>query len=89
MAKGRLFLKEDDVDRRWLGGCCEAAPRWDTTTSRRMVTVPTGSGEASVHGESGGTPSLGRLVLLENTQLTKNMLTCTQRCVVFLLIPGC
>ena len=55
-----------------------------------MVTVPTGSGEASVHGESGGNPSLGWLVLLESYfQLTQNTLTCTQRCVVFLLIPGC
>lgn len=36
-------------------------------SSRRTVTVPTGSGEASVHGESGGTPSLARLVLLENS----------------------
>lgn len=90
MAKGRLFLQEDGVDRRWLGCCCEweTAPKCDMTTSRRMVTLPTGSGEASVRGESGGNLSRGRLLLLETIFSELKMLTCT-RCVVFLLIPGC
>lgn len=54
-----------------------------------MVTLPTGSGEASVHGESGGSLSLSRLVLLENIFSSLKMLTCTPRRVVVLLIPGC
>lgn len=69
MAKGRLFLRQDGVRRRWLGGCREwekTAPRCDMATSRRTVTLPTGSGQARVHGEPGGSLSRGRLVLLES-----------------------
>jgi hypothetical protein len=47
------------VDRRWLGSCCE-------TTTPGGQSLSTGHGEASVHGESNGNSSFGRLVLLEN-----------------------
>lgn len=60
------------------------APRCGTTTPRRMVKLPTGSGEASVHGESGGHPSLGRLVSLwERVELTKNANMPFKVCCVF------